>query len=49
MIQVSFLNESPILRDATQFEIGKSTVPFVYVRVLYTVLDGLGLALARSR
>lgn len=49
MIQVSFLNESPILRDATQFEIGKLTVPFLYAGVLCTVLDGLGWTRARSR
>lgn len=43
------INESPILRGATQFEIGKLTMPFLYARVLYTVLDGLGWTRSRSR
>lgn len=49
MIQVSFLNESPMLRDATQFQIGKLKMPFSYAGVLCTVLDGLGWTTSRSR
>lgn len=34
MLQVSFLNESPMLRDATQFGTGKLTAYFPYSGVV---------------